>query len=121
MVDWFTEMDFITVVLRSPRSRSCCLVSAMLFISPPMVFLYVFNISSVGIAGLLAALAVLPATVWILVTLLKRAFQRDRDALILLVPTLLWQGFPFINSILLITWQLGWQRWPAYLAFPLLN
>jgi Stage II sporulation protein E (SpoIIE) len=75
----------------------------------------------VGIATLLATLAVLPATVWILVTLLKRALQRDRDALILLVPTLLWQGFPFIDSILLITWQLGWQRWALHWVFPLLT
>jgi len=59
--------------------------------------------------------------VWILVTLLKRALQRDRDALILLVPTVLWQGFPFIDSILLITWQLGWQRLTAHWTFPLLT
>ena len=116
----FAALAFFSVVLRAPRSRSWWLVAALLLINPLPIFLYVFNISSVGIinfvgvAGLLAALAVLPATVWILVTLLKRALQRDRDALILLLPTLLWQGFPFINSILLITWQLGWQRWTAY-------
>jgi phosphoserine phosphatase RsbU/P len=64
---------------------------------------------------------VLPATVWILVTLLKRALQGDRNALILLVPTLLWQGFPFIDSMLLITWQLGWQRWASHWVLPLLT
>ena len=123
----FAALAFFSVVLRAPRSRSWWLVAALLLINPLPIFLYVFNISSVGIinfvgvAGLLAALAVLPATVWILVTLLKRALQRDRDALILLLPTLLWQGFPFINSILLITWQLGWQRWTAYWVFPLLT
>ena len=63
----------------------------------------------------------LPAIVWILVTLLRRALQRDRDALILLVPTFLWQGFSFIDSILLITWQLGWQRWVLHWVFPLLT
>ena len=117
----FAALAFFSVVLRAPRSRTWWLVAALLFLSPPMVFLYVFNISSVAIAGLLAALAVLPATVWILVTLLKRALQRDRDALILLVPTLLWQGFPLIDSILLITWQLGWQRWAVQWVFPLLT
>ena len=117
----FAALAFFSVVLRAPRSRTWWLVAALLFISPPTVFLYVFNISSVGIASLLATLAVLPATVWILVTLLKRALQRDRDALILLVPTLLWQGFPFIDSILLITWQLGWQRWALHWDFPLLT
>jgi phosphoserine phosphatase RsbU/P len=117
----FAALAFFSVVLRAPRSRSWWLVAALLFINPLTVFLYVFHISSVGIASLLSALAVLPATVWILVTLLQRAFQRDRDALILLVPTLLWQGFPFINSMLLITWQLGWQRWTAYWTFPLLT
>ena len=117
----FAALAFFSVVLRAPRSRTWWLVAALLFISPPTVFLYVFNISSVGISGLLAALAVLPATVWILLTLLKRALQRDRDALILLVPTLLWQGIPFIDSILLITWQLGWQRWAAQWVFPLLT
>jgi phosphoserine phosphatase RsbU/P len=117
----FAALAFFSVVLRAARSRTWWLVAALLFFSPAMVFLYVFNISSVGIAGLLAALAVLPATVWILVTLLKRALQRDRDALILLVPTLLWQGFPLINNILLITWQLGWQRWAPYWTSPLLT
>ena len=117
----FAALAFFSVVLRTPRSRSWWLVAALLFISPLPVFLYLFNITSVGIAGLLVALAVLPATVWILVTLLRRALQRDRDAVILLVPTLLWQGFPFINSILLITWQLGCQRWVAYWVFPLLT
>ena len=117
----FAALAFFSVVLRAPRSRTWWLVAALLFISPPTVFLYVFNISSVGFASLLTTLAVLPATVWILVTLLKRALQRDRDALILLVPTLLWQGFPFIDNILLITWQLGWQRWALQWVFPLLT
>jgi sigma-B regulation protein RsbU (phosphoserine phosphatase) len=117
----FAALAFFSVVLSAPRSRTWRLVAALLFIVPPAVFLYVFNISSVGIASLIATLAVLPATVWILVTLLKGAHQRDRDALILLVPTLLWQGFSFIDSILLITWQLGWQRWAFHWVFPLLT
>ena len=118
----FAALAFFSIVLRAPRSRTWWLVAALLFINPLTVFLYtVFNISSVGISGLISALALLPAIVWTLATLLKRALQRDRDALILLVPTLLWQGFPFINSILLITWQLGWQRWAAYSASPLLT
>jgi phosphoserine phosphatase RsbU/P len=117
----FAALAFFSVVLRTPRSRTWWLVAALLFLNPLMVFLYVFNISSVGIATLLVTLAVLPATVWILVTLFKRALERDRDALILLVPTLLWQGFFFIGDILLITWQLGWQRWAAQWTFPLLT
>jgi len=117
----FAALAFFSVVLRAPRSRTWWLVAALLFISPLSVFLYVFNISSVGIATLVQTLPVLPATVWILVTLLKRALQRDRDALILLVPTLLWQGFSFINSILLITWEFGWQRRAAFWGSPLLT
>ena len=117
----FAALAFFSVVLRAPRSRSWWLVAALLCLNPPMVFLYVFNISSVGIASLLVTLAVLPATIWILVTLLKRALQRDHDALILLVPTLLWQGFPFIDSILVITWQLDWQRWASHWTLPLLT
>ena len=117
----FAALAFFSVVLRAPRSRTWWFVAALLFAGPPTAFLYFFHISSVGIASLLATLAALPATVWILVTLLKRALQRDRDALILLIPTLLWQGFPLIDSILLITWQLGWQRWALHWVFPLLT
>jgi phosphoserine phosphatase RsbU/P len=117
----FAALAFFSIVLRAPRSRSWWLVAALLFLNPPTVFLYVFNISSVGIAGMVGALAVLPAIVWILVTLLRLALRRDRDALILLVPMLLWQGLPFISSILLITWQLGWQRWAPYWIWPLLT
>ena len=56
----FAALAFFSVVLRAPRSRTWWLVAAMLFLSPPTVFLYVFNISSVGIASLVATLAVLP-------------------------------------------------------------
>ncbi len=117
----FAALAFFSVVLRAARSRTWWLVAALLLVSPPAVFLYVFHISSVGMAGLLVALAMLPATVWILGTLLQRAMERDRDALILLVPTLLWQGFSFVDSILLITWQLGWQRWAVQWNSPLLT
>ena len=117
----FAALAFFSITLRAPWSRTRSLIAALLFLSPLVVFLYVFNISSVGIAAIIGTLATLPATVWILVTLLKRALQHDRDALILLVPTLLWQGFPLIDSILLITWQLGWQRWTAHWTFPLLT
>ncbi|QEE30499.1 SpoIIE family protein phosphatase [Terriglobus albidus] len=118
----FAALAFFSVVLHASRSRSWWLIVALLFISPPtVVFLYVFNITPVAIAGLLGTLALLPAIVWILVTLVKRSLQRDRDALILLAPTLLWQGFPLIDNILLVTWQLGWQRWTAHWVFPLLT
>jgi phosphoserine phosphatase RsbU/P len=43
------------------------------------------------------------------------------STLILLVPTLLWQGFPFIDNLHLISWQLGWQRWTDQWTFPLLR
>jgi len=115
----FAALAFFSIVLRAPRSRTWWLVAAMLLINPLTVFLYVFNVCTAGIATLIATLSVLPAIVWILVTLLKRALQRDHDALILLVPTLLWQGFRLIESILLITWQFGWQRWGAYWVLPL--
>lgn len=117
----FAALAFFSIVLRVPRSRIWWFIAALLLLNPPTVFLYVFRVCSVGVAGLIATLAVLPAIVWTLVTLLKRALQRDRDALILLVPTLLWQGLPFVVSILLVTWQFGWQRWAAYWYWPLLT
>jgi hypothetical protein len=104
----FAALAFFSVVLRVPRSRTWWLVAAPLLINPPAVFLYVFNISSVVIANLLVTLALLPATVWILVTLLKRTLQRDRDALILLVPTFLWQAFP--SSCLSMWRRPSWRR-----------
>jgi phosphoserine phosphatase RsbU/P len=117
----FAALAFFSIVLRAPRSRIWWAVAALLFVNPITVFLYVSTITSVGVAGLISTLTVLPATVWILATLPKRALQRDKDALILLVPTLLWQGFPFIDNILLIAWQLGWQRWTLHWVFPLLR
>lgn len=58
----FAAMAFFSVVLRAPRSRAWWLVALLLFLSPLTVFLYVFNITitSVGIAGLISALAVFP-------------------------------------------------------------
>lgn len=117
----FAALAFFSIVLRAPRTRIWWVVAGLLFVNPIAAFLYIFTITSVGVASLLSTLAMLPATVWILVTLLKRALQRDKDALILLVPTLLWQGYPFIDNILLITWQLGWQRWAMLWVFPLLR
>jgi hypothetical protein len=55
----FAALAFFSVVLRAPRSRTWWLVAGLLFVSPLTVFLYVFNISSVGIAGTIAALAAL--------------------------------------------------------------
>lgn len=114
-------LAFFSIVLRVRRSRSWWFVAVVLFFNPFAVFLYVFNVSSVGVAGLIPALALLPATIWIAGTLINLAFKRDRDALILSIPTLLWLGFPFIDGILLITWQLGWQRWASHWTWPLLT
>jgi phosphoserine phosphatase RsbU/P len=117
----FAAMAFFSIVLRAPRSRTWWVIAGLLILNPVSVYLYISGMTSVGIASLVGTLLVLPATVWILVILIKRAIERDKDALILLVPTLLWQGFPFIDNILLISWQLGWQRWTEQWAFPLLR
>jgi hypothetical protein len=117
----FAALVFFSIVLRAPRSRIWWLVAGILLINIPTVGLYYYRLTSVGTAGTISTLAVLPATLWILFTLLKRATQRDRNALILLVPTLLWQGFALFKSILLITWQFGWQRWMGQWRVPLLR
>jgi hypothetical protein len=106
----FAALAFFSIVLRAPRSRIWLFVAALLLVNPPTIGLYFFKVTSVATSGTIGTLVVLPATLWILATLLKRAVQRDNNALILLVPTLLWQGFALFNSILVITWQFGWQR-----------
>lgn len=112
-------LAFFSVVLRIPRSRSRRIVALLLLLPALTVPLYAGGLTSVGVAGLLSTLALLPASIWILVTLFRGALRRNRDALILLVPTLLWQFFPLLDNLLLITWQFGWQRKAAFWSVPL--
>src|SRR6201996_541365 len=48
----FAAMAFFSIVLRAPRSRAWWLVAALLLINPLTGFLYLFHITSVGIARL---------------------------------------------------------------------
>lgn len=55
-------------------------------------------------------IALLPYVVWVLVLLLRRAQERLADARLLLAPVLLLYGNSLVRSIIVMSFQFGWQH-----------
>jgi phosphoserine phosphatase RsbU/P len=64
----------------------------------------------VPVANSLAFIASLPFVVWVLALLLRRAKERLADARLLLAPVLLLYGNSLVRSIIVVSFQFGWQH-----------
>ncbi|HUZ04561.1 MAG TPA: beta galactosidase jelly roll domain-containing protein, partial [Acidobacteriaceae bacterium] len=120
----FSALMFFSVVLRASRSKVWWVAAVLLAINPFTLAIEYFNFTSVGVAVGVALylLCLVPASLWILGVLIQRSIQKDKNALLLLVPTLLWQGFQLINVILDMSWRFGMRRgnfhWTPLLLSP---
>ncbi|HEX3986741.1 MAG TPA: SpoIIE family protein phosphatase [Acidobacteriaceae bacterium] len=107
-------LAFFSLILdarRSPAWRLVCLCAAL---SPLSVAFYHFQWSSIGIAYSLQLACLLPAFLWILVGLIAASVRGDASARLLLVPAALLYGLQIVDSVVRISWELGWQRvWPS--------
>lgn len=103
---------------QSPLWRVICLAAAL---SPLSVAFYYFQWSPIGVAYSLQLACLLPAFLWILITLVVASFRGDASARLLLVPAALLYGLQIVDSVVRISWELGWQRVWASLQIDVLR
>jgi hypothetical protein len=114
-------LAFFATVLHARRSIlwwAACTAAAA---SPLTVALYSFQWTGVGIYEVIWLCCLLPAYAWILAALTIGAIKKDTSARLLLVPAVLLYGYNIIDSLLFISWQLGWQVNPGALEVSLLQ
>jgi Stage II sporulation protein E (SpoIIE) len=116
-------LTFFSLILharRSPGWRLICLLGAL---SPLSIAFYYFQWSSIGMAYSLQLACLLPAFLWILISLVATSVRGDPSARLLLVPAVLLYGLQIVDSVVRISWELDWQRvWASLqisvLAYP---
>jgi hypothetical protein len=104
---WIAGLFFVATILRARRGFWFRLSLVLVLLSPLASTLYWPGWIPVPVAGLLATSLVLPLQVWILATLFARAFRRDPDALLLLAPVLLVNGFYVAANVISALSQFG--------------
>jgi hypothetical protein len=108
---WISSLCFFAIVLHPDRDGArkvwfrICLTLAIL--SPLASPLYWRGWVSVPVSGLLQGALVLPSLIWVLYFTSLRAWRRDTDARLLLLPVLLVNGFYLLLNVTLALWQFG--------------
>jgi hypothetical protein len=110
---------FFSIVLRARRNLIWHITLALVLISPFTVILYWPGWLSVPVSAALQLLCWMPSSLWVLAILARAAFRRDRDALLLLVPTALYIGFGFAYNIAILVNQATNVAIPDILLEPL--
>ncbi|HEY1807149.1 MAG TPA: SpoIIE family protein phosphatase [Acidobacteriaceae bacterium] len=103
-------LAFFSRILDAPRLRVWRVVSILAALSPLSVAFYYFQWSPIGIAYSLQLACLLPAFLWIPISLIAASVRRDPSARLLLVPATLLYGLQIVESVVRIAWELGWQR-----------
>jgi stage II sporulation SpoE-like protein len=115
----FAAFCFFSKVL---NARAGALGRIFLFLvafSPLPVVFYWPGWASPAEGAIIQLLCLLPAAVWIFWLLSKRALAGNRDAQLLLLPTLLDVGFYVADNVAIVLDQIGWTRMPHVLKVPL--
>jgi stage II sporulation SpoE-like protein len=110
---------FFSIVLKARRGPFWRVTLALAIISPLDVILYWPGWLSVPASAALQLICLLPSSFWLLVVLVRAAYQRDLDARLLLVPTGLYIGFGFVFNLAILLSQAGWILMPDVLLNPL--
>jgi phosphoserine phosphatase RsbU/P len=101
---------FFSRILEARRTWLWRVVLVTALLDPLNVALYVFRGASAATTTALRVLFDVPIELWIIALLFRRSFAGNRNARLLLVPTLLLYGTRVVNGLLLSTFQFGWQR-----------
>jgi phosphoserine phosphatase RsbU/P len=101
---------FFSRILEARRSWLWHVVLITALLDPLNVFLYVLRWAPAATTTALRVLFDVPVALWIITLLLRRSFAGNRNARLLLVPTLLLYGTNIVNGLLLSSFQFGWQR-----------
>jgi hypothetical protein len=104
---WVAGLCFIATILKGRRGFWFRLSLILILLSPLAIPLYWPGWISVPAASLISTSTVLPSQVWILATLFARARRRDPDALLLLGPVLLVNGFYVVANVVSALSQFG--------------
>ena len=111
----FSGMCFFSRVLAFPAGRLGRLLLALVAFSPfPAVFYWPGWCSAPTSASIQLA-CLIPAVLWILTVLLKRAIGGNLDARLLLIPALLDVGYYLADNVVIVLAQAGWIRFPRVL------
>jgi sigma-B regulation protein RsbU (phosphoserine phosphatase) len=103
---------------RSPLWRIICWAAAL---SPVSVAFYYFQWSSIGVSYSLQLACLLPAFLWIPIALIAASVRGDVSARLLLVPATLLYGLQIVDSVVRISFEMGWQRGWASLQINVLR
>jgi hypothetical protein len=108
---WVAGLFFFATVLNQRRGLWFRIALILAILSPLCVTLYWYGWVPVPVASVLAVLFVLPSLVWVLSVLMVRSLRGDPEARLLLLPTLLLDGFYLAFNAVSDFGQLGW--WPG--------
>ncbi|HWG22309.1 MAG TPA: SpoIIE family protein phosphatase [Terracidiphilus sp.] len=112
---------FFSLVFRARRDfwwRLACIAAVLETFA---TFSYTLRLTSVPVSGALQILLLLPAQLWILAALIRRAARKDADARLLLLPVLLAFGFALADNLAEMSYQFGWQRRTVSFDVPVLE
>ena len=115
----FAALCFFSRVLRAHTGRTSRVFLALVAFSPlPAVFYWPGWLSAPASASTQLA-CLLPAVIWILYVLIRRAWQGNLDARLLLLPALLDVGYYLADNLAIVLNQAGWTRFPHIFEVPI--
>jgi hypothetical protein len=112
---------FFSRVLHARKGFWWWFVCAAALLEPLTPLTYIFGWTSVPFSGAAETVCLLPSQVWILAILAVRAWQRDANARLLLIPVFLVYGFALADNVAEISVQLGWKSVPLSQNMTLLH
>ena len=101
------SLRFFSRVLAIPAGRLGRIAFVLAVLSPPASILYWPRWASPAGSAAIQIALLLPAMLWILVTLVRGAIRGNPDARLLLLPTLLDFGFYFADNLAIVLAQAG--------------
>ena len=104
-----SSLLFFSTVLEARRSWLWYLVLSLAVLDPLNVLLYVFRYLDPATSTTLRVLFDVPVEIYIVALLCVRAIPGNRNARILLLPTILLYGTGILGGAMLLSFQIGWH------------
>jgi len=118
-IDLFAAFCFFSRVLKARFGAEGRVLLTLVIVSPFVGVLYWPGWISVPTSATIQLALLLPAASWVLWLLVRRAVSGNRDAQLLLIPTLLDLGYYVADNVAIVLAQLGLTSFPRVLEFPL--
>jgi sigma-B regulation protein RsbU (phosphoserine phosphatase) len=118
-INRIAALAFFSIVLRARRGAVWHIILVLTLLSPFPELGYWPGWLSAAAGNSIDLAFMVPVWIWILVLVLRRAINRDVDARLLSIPTVLMYGFSLVYSTLLVLVQDGRMEMPDILDEPL--